>query len=258
MRRDGYGGNHAMTELRYLLLQIRDADDPIRQQEVACFADAIGCDAQQIATLDLLSTRISQTRLDAADAVLIGGSGNYSAASESPWLDDVLADLRLLVELRTPTFASCWGFQALARALGGRCINDPAHAELGPIELTLTAAGRDDPLFGRLDSPLLGLAGHEDHVVELPPDAVLLASSELVTNQAFKLTDAPIYCTQFHPELSCATFLDRIAAYPQYVERIAGTTYEAFAARCRDTPQSRELLSRFAEVVAKHRSVPNQ
>lgn len=238
-----------MAEPRYLLLQIRSEKDPIRSQEVGCFAKALNCGVKQIDTLDLLTQRLSIDRLETANAVLIGGSGDYSAAGESSWLQNVLADLRLLCESRKPTFASCWGFQAIARALGGRCIHDPAHAELGTIELQLTDAGKDDPLFQFLEDPFLGLAGHEDHVVQLPPSAVLLASSEQVANQAFKLQDAPIYGTQFHPELELATFLDRVAAYPQYVEKIAGTSMAELAQRCQDTPQSRGLLSRFADYV---------
>lgn len=235
--------------LRYLLLQIRDADDPIRPQEVGCFASALGCEATQIDTLSLLDQRLTATELDNVDAVLIGGSGNYSAAGESDWLEGVLADLRFLCETRKPTFASCWGFQAIARALGGRCIHDPPRAELGTIELKLTDTGAEDPLFGELGHTFHGLAGHEDHVIELPPGAVLLASSDLVTNQAFKLADAPIYCTQFHPELDLQTFLERVAAYPQYVEKIAGTTLDNFAERCTDTPACRQLMRRFAQSI---------
>ncbi|NOZ40510.1 MAG: type 1 glutamine amidotransferase [Planctomycetes bacterium] len=241
-----------LPELRYLLLQIRDADDPIGPQEVVCFAKALDCQTKNIATLDLLGERLSTAKLDEVDAVLIGGSGNYSAAGESEWLENVFADLRLLSESRKPTFASCWGFQAIARALGGRCIHDPDHAELGTIELKLTAAGRADSLFGELGECFLGLAGHEDRVVELPPGAVLLASSALVAQQAFKLAEAPIYCTQFHPELELKTYLERVAAYPQYVEKIAGTTLDEFAEHCQDTPQSRLLLKRFAQLVARH------
>ena len=240
-----------MPELRYLLLQIRDADDPIGPQEVGCFAKALDCKTKNIATLNLLSERLTTAKLDRVDAVLIGGSGNYSAAGESEWLNNVLADLRWLSDLHKPTFASCWGFQAIARALGGRCVHDPEHAELGTIELKLTEAGRADPLFGELGETFLGLAGHEDRVTRLPPNAILLASSERVTQQAFKLADAPIYCTQFHPELELKTYLERVAAYPQYVEKIAGTTLELFAEHCQDTPQSRQLLSRFAQLVAR-------
>ncbi|MEM8946489.1 MAG: type 1 glutamine amidotransferase [Planctomycetota bacterium] len=238
-----------MAELRYLLLQVRDQDDPIREQEISCFASALDCDPAAIDCLDLLTERITAECLQSYDAVLIGGSGDYSAAGESDWLEQVLSDLRLLCQLGKPTFASCWGFQAIARALGGRCIHDPANAELGTIELTRTAVGAVDPLFSKLNASFPALAGHEDHVVELPPAAELLASSELVRNQAFKLRDSLIYCTQFHPELELPTFLQRVAAYPRYVEQIAGMTVESFATLCYDTPLARGLLRGFADLV---------
>lgn len=239
-----------MDQVRYLLLQIRDESDPIRTQEVGCFAEALLCEPSGIATLDLLTERVTKAHLEQVDAVLIGGSGNYSAAGESKWLDGVLDDLRMLADSGKHTFASCWGFQALARALGGKCIHDPAHAELGSVEMTLTDAGAADPLFGPLGPEFLGLAGHEDHVTELPSEAILLASSNLVAHQAFKLPEKPIYCTQFHPELQLHTYLQRVEAYPRYVESIAGMQVDEFAQQCSDTPAARGLLRRFALLVA--------
>ncbi len=240
-----------MKKLRYLLLQIRTPQDPMRQQEVGCFARAIDCDPSAIATFDLLTGAPNDWQLDQVDALLIGGSGDYSVAGENPWLERTLEGLRRIIELGKPTFASCWGFQAFAHAAGGRCIHDPAHAELGTIELCLTDDGRSDPLFGELPTPFHGQAGHEDHVVELPPGAMLLASSNLVANQAFKFADVPIYCTQFHPELDRKALLERVAAYPQYVQKIAGTTIEQFAEQCRDTPETQRLLKRFATMIAE-------
>lgn len=247
-----------MTNLRYLLLQIRDADDPMRAQEVDCFCHALECDPGQLATFDLLSDPLTTDDLRAVDAVLIGGSGNYSAAEkgadgDEPWLQRILTGLRLLHAMRKPTFASCWGFQALARAMGGRCIHDPDYAELGTVAMHLTPAGREDPLFGELTNPFVAHSGHEDHVVQLPPDTVLLASSDRVAEQAFKFVDVPIYCTQFHPELDRQAFVDRITTYPQYVERIAGTTLDNFRKRCQETPEANRLLKRFAELVVEHR-----
>jgi GMP synthase (glutamine-hydrolysing) len=245
---------HSITmphQLRFLLIQIRSADDPIRTQEVGCFCRALGCQPEQVAIFDLLTGVPDKVLLETVDAVLIGGSGDYSAAGESSWLERTLAGLRVLYSLRKPTFASCWGFQALARAQGGRCIHDPAHAELGTIQLQLTPAGRDDPLFGELPEPFLAHAGHEDHVIELPPGAVLLASSPCVTQQAFKFANAPIYCTQFHPELDRQAFLERVAAYPRYVQQISGLSLEQFSSQCQETPEANELLRRFAKWIAE-------
>ncbi|MEM7316471.1 MAG: gamma-glutamyl-gamma-aminobutyrate hydrolase family protein, partial [Planctomycetota bacterium] len=119
------------TELNYLLLQVRDADDPMRSQEVATFAEALDTDPSRIETWDLLGGEPRQSRLDACHIVLIGGSGDYSAAADDPWLDSAFSAMRQLYEQSKPTFASCWGFQAMARALGGRTITDLDRAELG-------------------------------------------------------------------------------------------------------------------------------
>jgi GMP synthase (glutamine-hydrolysing) len=184
--------------------------------------------------------------------VLLGGSGHYSAGIESDaqrpssvWLARALDGLLEIHEVAKPTFASCWGFQAMARAMGGRCVNDLPNAELGTIELALTEAGRTDPIFGGLPRVFSGQAGHEDHVVELPAGAVLLASSERVPEQAFRFAGKPIYCTQFHPELDVTAMLERVVAYPEYVERIARMTYDNFVRSMRETPEANGLLRRF-------------
>lgn len=235
--------------VRYLLLQTRNAGDAMRGQEVCCFARTLDCQAADISVVDFLARGPSPSELTSHDIVLLGGSGHYSAAGEGEWLERALDALRELHYLSKPTFASCWGFQAMARALGGRCIHEPASAELGTVDLRLTAAGLLDPLFARLPREFVAHAGHEDHVVELPPGAQLLASSTKVANQAFRFVGKPIYCTQFHPELDCAAMAERVAAYPDYVARNSAVSHEAFVASLRDIPDARRLLPAFVESV---------
>ena len=236
--------------MRFLLLQVRDDDDPMRAQEVGCFARSLQCDASDIKTYDLLAGAPTTADLAGVDATLVGGRGAYSAAGEGAWLERALDGLRCVVDSDVPMFASCWGFQALARALGGVCVHDPARAELGTIELTPTKAAADDPVFGNLPDPFLGQAGHEDCVTELPGEAILLASSPRATNQAFKLRDRTVYCTQFHPELDRHQLLERVAAYPRYVEEIAGISSEEFCRQCRETPDANALLLHFKGLIA--------
>ncbi|QEF97941.1 GMP synthase [glutamine-hydrolyzing] [Stieleria maiorica] len=238
---------------RFLLLQIRNADDPMRTQEIECFARALQCDPSQIAVHDLLAGPPTVAQLDAVDVVLLGGSGDYSVAAGGEWLPPALAAMWELYELAKPTFASCWGFQAMAKALGGEVVTDASHAELGSIEVRLTQAGREDPLFGPLFGPLgnrfLAPMGHQDCVVTLPPQAILLASSEKVQNQAFRVKDRPIYGTQFHPELDRHAFIQRVHAYPQYVESITGDPLDVFEAKVQDTPATDQLLRRFMQLL---------
>lgn len=241
-----------MRRLCYLLLQTRNPGDPMLAQEVRCFARSLDCPLSAIEVFDLLSDRVPLSKFRGADMVLLGGSGHYSAAGEGDWLERALDSMRDIHHLAKPTFASCWGFQAMARAMGGRCVNDLANAEIGTIELQLTKAGCVDPLFGQLPVRFLAQAGHEDHVVELPQGAVLLASSGRVAEQAFCFPDKPIYCTQFHPELDRAALLERVAAYPEYVSRIACISFEDFIPTCRETPEANSLLRRFVKFVFEH------
>ncbi len=238
-----------MDTLRYLLLQARDLDDPMCPQEVGCFARALHCAPQQIHTFNLLNDRPNGSVLDAADVVLLGGSGDYSVAQGGPWLEHVLDAMRDLHARSLPTFASCWGFQAMAKALGGEVVTDLTRAELGTLQLRLTEAGEHDPLFGTLGPLPLVHMGHQDIVERLPADAVLLASTDRVENQAFRFAGKPIYCTQFHPELTVVSLNERLRAYPEYVEKIAGMPLAAFLETLAETPETNTLLRRFVQQV---------
>ncbi|MDA1055293.1 MAG: type 1 glutamine amidotransferase [Planctomycetota bacterium] len=234
--------------LRYLLLQMRNADDPMRQQEVHCFARALDCNADQIQVLDLLGGVPSLGQLSHFDVALLGGSGDYSVAAGGPWLPAAMETMQELYRTSKPTFASCWGFQAMAKAMGGEVVTDFSRAELGPVLVRLTEAGKQDPIFGGLVDEFLAPMGHRDIVERLPADAVLLASSDAVENQAFRFADKPIYCTQFHPELDRTAFLQRVDAYPHYVEKIAGMSLPDFAReRCQETPVAARILQSFLQ-----------
>jgi len=219
-------------------------------QERTSFSAALECDLDDIRCWNLISGGPDKASLDDSDVVLIGGSGHYSAAGEGEWLDRALDVLRDLYESKKPTFASCWGFQAIARALGGTTFHDLDHAELGSIPVTLTDAGRNDPIFGALADEFQALQGHEDYVAELPPGAILLASTQLVPNQAFTFPDRSLYATQFHPELTRERYLERLRAYPNYIEEITGLSYDSFATQVEETPGISGLLTRFAAQVA--------
>ena len=238
-----------IDRLRFLLLQVRNSDDPMRQHEIECFARAMGVGAEQITVHDLLSGAPDQSVVDKSDAFLFGGSGHYSAAGEGEWLERALDVLRDLHAKQRPTFASCWGCQAMARAMGGQVIHDAERAELGTHRLTLTEAGKGDSLLGPLGNSFSAQMGHEDRVVTLPPDATLLASSELVEVQAYHFNNLPIYCTQFHPELKRQDIVDRVTAYPEYVQHISRLTLDEFCDSLQETPECEQILRRFVQLI---------
>lgn len=241
-------------DVRYCLLQVRNADDPMRGHEVASFARALKTTPNMIRVFDLLAGGLAASDFRGTDVFLLGGSGHYSATSDEPWLEQALDTLRAVYDSGRPTFASCWGFQAAARAMGGRVVKDLSHAEVGTHRLFLTEAGIRDPVFGPLGKTFQGQMGHEDHVVELPAGATLLASSQLVENQAYRFDDRPFYCTQFHPELNCADLLKRVTNYPEYIERIAGLPAERFPEMIEETPETEALLARFVRHTVARRA----
>ena len=238
-----------MSTLNILLLQIRKLDDPMRISEVTAFADALDCSPEQITAADLVNDPPSPEMLRSTDLVLIGGAGDYSVPEGGPWLDRALDAMRSLYAKRKPVFASCWGFQAMAAALGGLVVTDPQLAELGTLELSLTNEGEKDPIFSQLGTPFLAHVGHQDTVIRLPEGAVQLAGTPLVENHAFCMSDAPLYCTQFHSELKVPLLEQRLRAYPQYTESITGMSVDELIETLQETPEANNLIRRFVEHV---------
>lgn len=238
------------TEPRYLLMQVRMPADPMATHEVRSFAEHLKCETEQIQPWDLLGGCPGRDVLRSCDMVLIGGSGDFSVVKGGDWLESALDAMRLLHEHGKPTFASCWGCQAMARALGGTVVTDPSRAEVGTHQLMLTESGSADPVMGPLGSTFFAQMGHEDLVETLPEGTTLLASSDKVTNQAYLFDGKPIYCTQFHPELSLELLLDRLRTYPQYIKRITGLDYEEFVeTMCQDNRETEGILFRFVQLV---------
>lgn len=226
----------------------------MRHNEVRCFARCFACETDQIDVVDLLAGVPPKDVLDRADVVLLGGSGDYSVARGGAWLPAALDTMAELYDTSKPTFASCWGFQAMARALGGEVVTDHSRAEVGSVWLELTSEGRSDPVFGPLGERFQVLIGHEDIVTELPERATLLASSARVENEAFRFEGKPIYATQFHPELSRADIVQRIRAYPSYLPLTGAASHEEFERVTPETPHCEEILARFLELATAPRS----
>lgn len=232
---------------RYLLLQVRDDDDPMRGHEVLCFARALDCPAESIRCSNLLSGRPGRRDFESVDVVLMGGSGDYSVLDREGWIEQAMDAMRELHEMSKPTFASCWGFQAMAKALGGVVEHDLERSEIGSIKIDVTAEGRADQVFCGLKSRFRAQAGHQDSVTELPADALLLASSRLVEIQAFRFAGKPIYCTQFHPELSRNDIELRLRTYPKYVEQAGGGPPDQCMPDLVETPVAESIIRRFIE-----------
>ena len=134
------------------------------------------------------------------DALLVMGGPQQAYDEQSAsWLAATKALLRLAVEQQLPTLGICLGSQLLAEATGGRVARNPDGPELGARLIAMRDIAKADPLVYDLPMSPVVVQWHWDAVVELPPGAVLLASSPRTANQAYRLGPCA-WGFQFHLE----------------------------------------------------------
>ncbi len=235
--------------LRFLLLQARRPEDRVRNEERRAFAARLDVHDDQVVQADIFRDDISPARLQDVDALLVGGAGEYSVLDDE---DGVKACIKLLThaaERGFPTFGSCFGFQALVLGLGGTVIEDEPNAEVGTYELQRLKAAESDPLFEELPEHFLAQLGHKDRADRMPSGVVSLARSERAPHQALVIPGAPVYATQFHPEL---TWKDNRQRFERYMDHYGKLFGEEEAQRRLDahepSPHANRLLKRFREI----------
>ena len=191
-------------------------------------------------------------RLAGADAVVATGSPR-SVTERAPWMLRTAAWLRDAADRGVPVLGVCFGHQLLAMAYGGSVGRNPRGRELGTVRCTLTAAGREDPLFAGVPGAFEVQATHEDEVRALPPGAELLATNGTSAIQAFRAGPL-VRAVQFHPELDPAALGALAAARAPLLEAEARARGEDGAARLRavlaglrPTPWGERILRNFVE-----------
>ena len=185
--------------------------------------------------------------------VVMGGPmGAYEVAAH-PWLAAEKQFIAEAVRSAIPVFGACLGAQLLADALGGKAYPGTGP-EVGLLPVNVTAEGRADPVFAGLPERFPALQWHGD-TFDLPPGAVLLASSPAYPNQAFRVGRS--YAVQFHLEVSTAMAREwsQIPAYARALDDVLGPgaaprLFARYAAEVEDVnANARALFERFLDHV---------
>jgi len=201
----------------FLLLSIR-ADDAAADNEYESFMTLAGLAEGGLRRIRLDQRALGDIALRDWSGIWVGGGPfNYTDPDEkkSAVQRRVEADLDGLLDAVVgadfPFLGACYGIGALGRHQGA--VMDRRYSEpVGTVRITLTEAGRRDPVLGELPAEFDAFTGHKEAVSELPAHAVLLASSVACRVQAFRV-GAHVYATQFHPELDAAGMSTRVDVY---------------------------------------------
>jgi GMP synthase-like glutamine amidotransferase len=137
--------------------------------------------------------------------IVMGGAMGANDDGRHPFLGDLKKLIRAVVAARIPYLGICLGGQLLAASLGAEVVSN-RWEETGTLTVSLTAAGKEDRLFGGIPGEFGTFQWHHDSF-DIPAGGILLASSAACPHQAFRVGDAA-WGLQFHPEVTEAIIRD--------------------------------------------------
>jgi GMP synthase-like glutamine amidotransferase len=127
-----------------------------------------------------------------------------------------------------PFIGICLGAQILATAVDGQSVRTP-KPEAGLVEVQISEEVSDDQLFGKLAGQKLRVTGwHQDYIVNLPDEAVLIASTPECPVHAFRM-GKNVYGMQFHPEVRTQTVQDWATPNDSVLKKLGKSPQEAVA-----------------------------
>ena len=171
--------------------------------------------------------------------VILGGPMGVYEMDKYPHLMTGSRIIREAINRDIKVLGICLGSQLIAHCLGAEVFSGP-QKEIGWQHIELTGDGLKDPLMRQLAiHPQVGdfwrrfkvLHWHGD-TFDLPPGAVLLASSSLYRNQAFRF-GSRVYGFQFHVEVTKEMILEWFHDMPE-LEKISSETeklYDEYSGR---------------------------
>ncbi|HIB23353.1 MAG: hypothetical protein CXX81_14815 [Methanobacteriota archaeon] len=248
-------GLRATQQVNSELIKLVKADVPTWDDDFPFVAIPTDSELQQACAGEVTMQRVALPPADtitlkkwltsnSVDVVICTGSRRNVSIWE-PWMEGVASILRAAVALELPTLGICFGHQLLCQALGGDVVRSQSRTDL-VVELQLSEVGHSDEIFANLGSPVC-LFTHQDHVVELPKQAVVLGSTDHNSLASVRIIDEqegylPIWGLQFHPEAA----KDRIERSVR-LGHISAEEAKAFERE----HDGAAILANFATVVAK-------
>jgi GMP synthase (glutamine-hydrolysing) len=124
-------------------------------------------------------------------AIILSGGPSSVYSENAPAVDQEIFSLGV------PVFGICYGFQAMAAALGG-VVSQTGKSEFGRTETTVQT---DSKIFSGLPVQQKVWMSHGDAVTQAPAGFTVVASTEDTPIAAFEDSTGRLAGVQFHPEV---------------------------------------------------------
>ena len=179
--------------------------------------DLMEADGWQLTQIELDEGESIPADLSSYDAMLcMGGPMDTWMEDEYPWLIEEKKRIHeWVVEMDKPFLGFCLGCQLLGEVLGGEVAkSDPA--EIGVLDIDMTAAAQQDALFSGYPDTIKAVQWHSYEVksLESNPEVTVLGSSDSTRYQIFKYREHA-YAVQFHVEVRSDTVM-QWGCVPEY------------------------------------------
>jgi GMP synthase (glutamine-hydrolysing) len=243
--------NTGMTK-KFLIIQLRPEDETANNEFEAILRYG-GLEENEVERVRAEKTGVPLIDLDTYAAIIVGGSP-FDVSTEEAQKSAIQKEIELefknlfkrLVRIDFPFLGACSG-NGLLGSFCGANISTKYAEPVGGVNITLTEAGKNDPLLKGLPSSFRALVGHKEACDHTPKNAILLAKSESCPVQMFKVGEN-LYATQFHPEGDAEGFKVRINIYKNhgyFPTETAGELIDAVANE--DVTVPKQILLRFVE-----------
>jgi len=179
--------------------------------------DLMEADGWQLTQIELDEGESIPADLSGYDAMLcMGGPMDTWMETEYPWLIEEKKRIHeWVVGMGKPFLGFCLGCQLLGEVLGGE-VSKSEPAEIGVLDIEMTAAAQQDQLFSGYPDTIKAVQWHSYEVkaLESNPEVTVLGSSDNTRYQIFKYRNHA-YAVQFHVEVRSDTVM-QWGCVPEY------------------------------------------
>jgi len=238
------------ADTKILLLQLRE-DEATMREEHESFAKFSELKLSQIEVLNVFQIpEFTPDFVNDYHGMFIGGSSSATVLQPEKYtfIRPCVNLIHYCIRESLPVFASCFGHQLVAVALGAKVHRDNGeNFEKGTLPIQLTPKAEDDILFHDMPDEFLAVSVHREYTTEVPQGCNLIGFTDVCTH-SFKVKNKPFWTSQFHPEVDKEILLKRLSLYwTQYFD--SKEELQSFFDNTKETPEANDLLKKFIDRV---------